>query len=305
MKEPILVIMAAGIGSRYGGLKQMDPVGKHDEKIIDYSVFDAKTAGFNRVVFIINKKIEDDFKSIVGKKLESHIEIKYAIQAIDDLPDTINIPEDRIKPWGTGHAIYSARHLIDAPFAVINADDFYGRDAFEKMYHFLKTEVAEDCYGMVGFQLKNTVTEHGYVSRGICEVDNHKLVKVTERVHIESENNQIFYLSNNQKYLLDKDQLVSMNMWGFHQSIFHNIEEIMVGFLKENIKINPLKCEFFLPYIVDQALKADKKVFVLETTEKWYGVTYKEDKPKVVHAIKELTLKGQYPEQLWETNDVK
>lgn len=305
MKEPILVIMAAGMGSRYGGLKQIDPIGKHDEKIIDYSVFDAKVSGFKRLVFIINKTIERDFKEIIGKKLEAHLEIQYTVQAIEDLPESIQRPKDRIKPWGTGHAIYSARHLIDAPFAVINADDFYGRDAFQKMYHFLKEEVSEDTYSMVGFQLKNTVTEHGYVSRGICEVINQKLVTITERVHIESIKGRIHYLNDEKLYPLKDDQLVSMNMWGFHQNIFKDLEKIMVAYLQEALKINPLKCEFFLPYIVDQALKNNKSVLVLETSEKWYGVTYKEDKPKVVNAISELTLMGLYPEQLWERKDVK
>ncbi len=300
MKEPILVIMAAGIGSRYGGLKQMDPIGKFDEKIIDYSVYDAYKAGFKRVIFIINRNIESDFKAIIGKRIERFMKVGYAFQDLNDVPEGVEIASERIKPLGTGHAVYAARHLIDAPFVVINADDFYGRDAFEKIYSFLIHDVSEKHYSMIGFKLKNTVTDHGYVSRGICKTNQEHLINVEEKLHIEIKDNRIQYLDDGIWYPLSDDQIVSMNMWGFHETIIDEIEKIMVTFFNENLHNNPLKCEFFLPFIVDQSIKKDIGVKVIETESKWYGVTYQEDKAQVVQAISEMIAQEQYPIKLWE-----
>lgn len=296
MKEPILVVMAAGIGSRYGGLKQMDPIGRNGEKIIDYSVYDAKEAGFKRVIFIINPQIEEDFKKLIGNKIAEDMSVGYAIQRIDDVP--IVLPEGRIKPWGTGHAVYSARHLIDAPFAVINADDFYGKEGYGKLYQFLTNDVTEDHYAMVGFYLKNTVTDHGYVSRGVCKVKDHKLTDVVERVQIEKRDG-IQYHESGGWHDLEDDAIVSMNMWGFHHKVLDLIEALMPDYLTQGIKENPLKCEFFLPYVIDQAIGRGVSVSVLETKEQWYGVTYKADKAQVKEAIDRKIELGQYHDPLW------
>ncbi|MBI9013246.1 MAG: nucleotidyltransferase [Clostridiales bacterium] len=302
MKEPILVVMAAGIGSRYGGLKQTDPVGLHGELIIDYSVHDAIKAGFTKVIFIINRKIENEFKEVIGTRLKEFIDVEYAYQELTDLPREILIPENREKPWGTAHAIYSTRHLINAPFAVINADDYYGIDAFQKMYNFLSSNTLKEYdYSMVGYRLKNTVTEHGYVSRGVCNVDeNNMLVDIIERVHIEQKNDEIIYLENEHWYKLEESTIVSMNMWGFTGTILHEIDKLLPTYLKTAVRENPLKCEFFLPYVVDQVIKNNiGTVKVLHTNEKWYGVTYSEDKKKVMDAISSMIDSGKYPSKLW------
>lgn len=302
MKEPILVVMAAGIGSRYGGLKQTDPVGLNGELIIDYSVHDAIKAGFTKVIFIINRKIENEFKEVIGTRLKDFIHVEYAYQELTDLPKEILIPTNRKKPWGTAHAIYSARNLIDAPFAVINADDYYGIDAFQKMYDFLRSETLKEYdYSMVGYQLRNTVTEHGYVSRGICNVDdNNILVDIIERIHIEQKSDDIMYLDNEHWYKLKENTIVSMNMWGFTEMILKEIDKLLPTYLETAIIDNPLKCEFFLPYVVDQVIKKNiGRVKVLHTDEKWYGVTYSEDKKKVMDAISLMIDNGKYPAKLF------
>ena len=301
MKKPILVVLAAGMGSRYGGLKQMDPVGQSGEKIIDYSVYDALDAGFERVVFIINHKIEKDFKELVGAEIEKHAEVRYAFQELTDLPAGVTIPEDRQKPWGTSHAVYAARDLLDAPFAVINADDFYGREAYHQIYQFL-TETADkdDEYCMIGYLVKNTVTDKGSVSRGVCETKNGYLTAIVERTKIESRKDGIVYLENDQAYPLADDTVVSMNLFGFKPSIVREIKDRIVGYLNEKLPTNPLKCEYFLPATVDALLKEGKAtVKVLPTKEKWYGVTYHEDKAEVVAALKALADQGKYPKSLW------
>ncbi|WBW98890.1 nucleotidyltransferase family protein [Oceanirhabdus sp. W0125-5] len=304
MKEPILVVMAAGIGSRYGGLKQTDPVGANGELIIDYSVYDAVKAGFKKVVFIINHIIEQDFKETIGNRLEAFINVEYAFQELYDLPDGISIPADRRKPWGTAHAIYAARNIIDAPFAVINADDYYGKDAFIKIYNFLSKErLGEYDYAMVVYKLINTVTENGYVSRGVCSVDDKSnLVNIVERTHIEKRGSKIEFLDKENNWnQLDENSVVSMNMWGFNISLIEEISNLIEEFLTEAIKENPLKCEFFLPYVVDKIIKNNKGIVkVLQTHEKWYGVTYSEDKLKVMEAISKMILEGKYPNKLWE-----
>lgn len=301
MKKPILVVLAAGMGSRYGGLKQIDPVGQSGEKIIDYSVYDAIDAGFERVVFIINHKIEKDFKELVGAEIEKHAEVRYAFQELTDLPAGVTIPADRQKPWGTSHAVYAARDLLDAPFAVINADDFYGREAYHQIYHFLtETAEREDEYCMIGYLVKNTVTDKGSVSRGVCETQEGYLTAIVERTKIESRKDGIVYLEDDQAYPLADDTVVSMNLFGFKPSIVREIQNRIVGYLNEKLPTNPLKCEYFLPATVDSLLKEGKAtVKVLPTTEKWYGVTYHEDKAEVVAALKALAGQGKYPKSLW------
>ncbi len=301
MKKPILVVLAAGMGSRYGGLKQIDPVGQSGEKIIDYSVYDAIDAGFERVVFIINHKIEKDFKELVGAEIEKHAEVRYAFQELTDLPAGVTIPADRQKPWGTSHAVYAARDLLDAPFAVINADDFYGREAYHQIYQFLtETAEREDEYCMIGYLVKNTVTDKGSVSRGVCETKDGYLNAIVERTKIESRKDGIVYIEDGQAYPLADDTVVSMNLFGFKPSIVREIQNRIVGYLNEKLPANPLKCEYFLPATVDSLLKEGKAtVKVLPTREKWYGVTYHEDKAEVVAALKALAEQGKYPKSLW------
>jgi len=304
MKNPILVVMAAGIGSRYGGLKQTDPIGPNGELIIDYSVYDAIEAGFKKVVFIINHKIKADFQEIIGNRLSQHIDVAYAYQELNDVPESLEIPKDRIKPLGTAHAVYCARHLIDAPFAVINADDYYGRDAFIKIYDYLsQPDLGNHDYTMVGYELHNTVTEHGYVSRGVCTLDERsQLTDVVERTHIEQRHGTIAFKDDADLWVaLKQDAIVSMNMWGFSPSFVDELSSMLVPFLENALKTNPLKSEFYLPYVVDQLIKNKRcRVNVLTTSEKWYGVTYSEDKATLVDAIAGMCHRKKYPSNLWE-----
>jgi choline kinase len=294
-KEPILLVMAAGIGSRYGGLKQLDPIGYNEEKIIDFSVYDAIRAGFKRVIFIVRDDIKDLFDQVIGQQLKKHIQVEYAVQSLEDVP--FPLPEGRVKPFGTAHAVYSARALIDAPFAAINADDYYGPEGFKALYDFLiKTEAQSHC--MVGFKLKNTVSEHGYVSRGVCTVKNHQLVDVEEKLRIEIRDGDIQSLEDTWESL-DKDTIVSMNMWGFHHSIVDNIERLLHEHLQRHLETNPLKGEYYLPFVVNEALQHSETVEVFEVDEKWYGVTYKEDKAFVVKAIQNKIDQNMYPRKLW------
>lgn len=306
MKKPVLVIMAAGMGSRYGGLKQIDPVDERGHIIMDFSIFDAKRAGFEKVVFIIKKEIEEDFKESIGKRMEKVMDVAYAYQDLHNLPEGFEVPEGRVKPWGTAHAVLSAIDDIDGPFAVINADDYYGKDAFQVIYDYLSTHEDDDKYRytMVGYQLKNTVTDNGHVARGICEIDeNGKLVSITERTKIQKFEDRIAFTEDDGETWtdVDKDTLVSMNMWGFTRSILEEIKKEFPAFLEKGLKENPMKCEYFLPSVVSDLLAQDKAtVEVLSSKDKWYGVTYKEDKPVVVAAIKKLKEEGLYPEKLWE-----
>lgn len=286
-----LVIMAAGMGSRFGGLKQAEPVGKNGEAIVDYSVYDAIEAGFDKVVFIIKKAIEDDFKALVGNRIEKKVKVEYVFQENDKLPEGYSCPAERVKPWGTGHAILCCKGVVNEPFAVINADDYYGKSAFKTIYDELKKQTGEYC--MVGFQLKNTITENGTVSRGICKVsEDGLLMNVDECTKIDSD---CKYYNDNGELLgnLDPNGLVSMNMWGLCPDIFDYLEEDFKKFLDE--KINEPKSEFFIPFEVDRLVKSGiKKVTVLSSTDRWYGVTYREDKQSVVDAIAEMTAKGLY-----------
>ena len=306
MKKPVLVIMAAGMGSRYGGLKQIDPIDKQGHIIMDFSIFDAKRAGFEKVVFIIKKENEADFKEAVGKRMESVMEVEYVFQDLHNIPEGFEVPEGRVKPWGTAHAVLSAIDVVDGPFAVINADDYYGRDAFQKIYDFLSTTEDDEKYRytMVGYQLKNTVTENGHVARGVCTVDeNYYLVKVEERTLIEKRGGGIAFTEDEGKTWqeLPIDSVVSMNMWGFSASFLKEIKAGFSAFLEDGLAKNPMKCEYYLPSVVTKLLVEDRAtVTVLETTDKWYGVTYKEDKPLVMAAIQEMKDNGIYPEQVWE-----
>lgn len=309
MKKPVLVIMAAGMGSRYGGLKQIDPVDKEGHIIMDFSIYDAKRAGFEKVVFIIKRENEKDFKEAVGERMEQVMDVAYVFQDIDNIPEGFQVPEDRVKPWGTAHAVLSAMDEVDGPFAVINADDYYGRHAFQAIYDYLTTHEDDDKYRytMVGYRLKNTVTDNGHVSRGICELDSEKqLVAINERTRIEKRDGGIAYSEDDGETWnqLDPDTLVSMNMWGFTHSILDEIKTGFSTFLKKGLEENPMKCEYYLPSVVSDLLAEDRAaVAVLESEDKWYGVTYKEDKPVVVAAIQTLKEEGVYPQKLWENED--
>ena len=305
MNKPVLVIMAAGMGSRYGGLKQIDPIDDQGHIIMDFSIFDAKRAGFEKVVFIIKKENEQDFKEAIGNRIEKVIDVAYVYQDLNNIPEGFEIPEGRIKPWGTAHAVLSAINEIDGPFVVINADDYYGRDAFHKIYKFLTRNQDDDKYryAMVGYKLENTLTENGHVARGICTIDeNGYLVKVEERTRIERKGDGAAYTEDDGETWIPvaTDSVVSMNLWGFSASFLQEIKNGFAAFLEEGLKKNPLKCEYFLPTVVTNLLNADKAtVTVLTSQDKWYGVTYKEDKPFVMNAIKQMKEDGVYPEQVW------
>ncbi len=307
MTKPVLVVMAAGMGSRYGGMKQIDPIGKNGELIIDYSIFDAKKAGFETVIFIIKRENEQVFKEAIGDRLSAHMNVQYAFQELNNLPHGYEVPQERQKPWGTAHAVLSAKQFINGPFAVINADDFYGEQAFKKIYDYLcATPDTSDIYNyaMVGYVLKNTVTDFGHVARGVCTADeNGFLCNIVERTRIETYGDKIRFTEDDAQTWADIDEnsIVSMNMWGFSKSFLVEIENRFSAFLNANLKNNPLKCEYFLPGVVDEVLKEKKAVVkVLTSTDKWYGVTYKEDKPVVVAAIRQKVESGMYPENLWQ-----
>lgn len=307
MKQPVLVVMAAGMGSRYGGLKQIDPVDKEGHIIMDFSVYDAVKAGFKKVIFIIKKENEADFKAAIGDRLRKHLDVTYVFQDLKNLPEGYEVPEGRVKPWGTGHAVLSCIDEIDEPFAVINADDYYGANAFRMAYDFLTQNQDEDGiyrYMMVGYKLENTLTENGHVARGVCVTDEEgHLQKIHERTHIERHEGNVAYTEDEGKTwtALPQDSTVSMNMWGFSESILKELKARFPKFLEENLPVNPMKCEYFLPFVVDELLGENKAtVKVLKSMDKWYGVTYKEDKPVVVAAIQSLKDQGLYPQGLWD-----
>ena len=307
MKEPVLVVMAAGMGSRYGGLKQIDPVDQEGHIIMDFSIYDAVRAGFKKVIFIIKKENEQDFRDAIGDRLSDKVEIVYVHQDLNNIPEGFQVPEGRVKPWGTGHAVLSCAEVIDGPFVVINADDYYGTHAFQMAYDFL-TQAQEDTvpaqYMMVGYRLENTLTDNGYVSRGVCETDSDGyLADINERTHIEKRDGGAAYTEDDGKTWtsLPGDTPVSMNMWGFTGGFMKELVNRFPVFLQKNIPENPLKCEYFLPFVVDELLKEKKAtVKVLTTQDKWHGVTYKEDKPVVVAAIQKLKDQGLYPQGLWD-----
>lgn len=284
-----LVVMAAGMGSRFGGLKQLEPIGKNGEVILDFSVYDAIEAGFDKVVFVIKHEIEEDFKRIVGDRIAKKVKVEYAFQEINDLPDGFTAPPERTKPWGTTQAILCCKDLVNEPFIVVNADDYYGKTAFAKMYNYLKEGSGDYC--MVGFRLANTLTENGTVSRGVCETENGFLTYIEERTKIDAD---CRYTTDGENWIQMKpDTVVSMNMWGFTPDIFDYLEKNFIDFLKE--KLNVPKSECFLPMAVAELIENnEKKVAVLVAEDKWYGVTYKEDKDAVVAAVSAMEKQGLY-----------
>ena len=300
--EPTLVIMAAGMGSRFGGLKQMTPVDEEGHFIIDFSLYDAYRAGFRRVAFIIKREIEQTFRETIGARMEKWFHVDYVYQELDRLPEGFAVPEGRRKPWGTAHAVACCRGVVEGPFAVINSDDFYGRGAYEAIYRFLTENKAPHHYAMLGYQLRNTVTEFGSVARGVCHVQDGMLLDITERTKIFKRGQDAAYTEDGETFVpLSGDSLVSMNFWGFTPEILDEIWNAFPAFLAENLPVNPEKCEFYLPTFVGSRL-AEKKVSVrvLPCMETWHGVTYKEDLDSVKSAIGALKREGTYPARLWE-----
>ena len=301
MTKPVLVVMAAGMGSRYGGLKQLDPVGGHGQVIMDYSIYDARRAGFETVVFVIKPEIEAQFKAAVGDRIARGMDVKYAFQRLEDLPEGYAVPEERVKPWGTAQAVLSAREVVKGPFAVINADDYYGPQAFREIYRYLSDHPDGERYeyAMVGYQLKNTVTENGHVARGVCEeTADSLLTAITERTHIESTPAGPRYTEDNGQTWteLSGETIVSMNLWGFTPGYIARAKAGFAEFLRRNLPVNPLKCEYYLPSVVTAALEAEAAdVQVLTSRDKWYGITYREDKPDLVAALRKMSAYGLYP----------
>lgn len=295
----ILVVMAAGLGSRFGGIKQMTGVGPNNLFIIDYSVYDAIQAGFKKVVFIIRKDIYDDFRNTIGKRIENKIDVEYVFQDINDIPEGFSVPSDRVKPWGTGHAVLSARDVVDDIFVVINADDFYGRESFIKIADYLKNvDKSSKKYSMVSYKLINTMSDYGSVSRGICNVDNGKLVDINERTNIVKKDGNLVYIDEGE-HLIDKDALVSVNFWGFTPSMFEDAYRYFIEFFKSNSDLS--KKEFYLPTIVKNSIEEGiASVSVLESESKFSGMTYKEDREELSRYICELVNNGIYPNNLWD-----
>ena len=314
-KEPVLVIMAAGMGSRFGGLKQIEPISDKGEILLDFSLYDAVMAGFQKVIFVIKKENEADFRALIDEKAGKYIDVAYAYQELADLPQGYAVPEGRTKPWGTAHAVLAARRLTDGPIAVINADDYYGPGAFQTIYEFLanaeedaagKTEGKTQPYHycMVGYEIENTLTENGFVSRGVCETDaNGMLTAITERTKIRWQGERIVYTDDDGAVLgeIPRGQIVSMNFWGFTESMLQEMEAGFPDVLDKILAENPLKGEYFLPGVVDRLIREGKAdVKVLRSRDRWYGVTYQEDKESVVNALQSMKDKGEYPDKLWK-----
>ncbi|MDT3402649.1 nucleotidyltransferase family protein [Mucilaginibacter terrae] len=296
--KPTLLILAAGMASRYGSMKQVDGFGPNGETIIDYSIYDAIKAGFGKVSFIIREEFQDAFKAIFEPKLAGRIETDYVFQSYDLTQFGIDKTVERSKPWGTAHAVLAARNQINEPFCVINADDFYGYEAFEKMAEFLTTEVADDNYSLMGYQIDRTLSDYGSVSRGVCKVEDGKMVEINERTEVYFKDGDVFYKDATGEHELPKDTRVSMNFWGFTPAVFKQSEEMFKKFVDAN-ESNP-KAEFFIPLVADELIKSGTAAFkVIPTGNKWFGVTYKEDKPIVQASINELVENGTYPSNLW------
>ena len=298
--KPTLLILAAGMGSRYGGIKQMDSFGPSGETIIDYSIYDAIQSGFGKIVFIIRDDFAEAFKNIFEPKLKGKVEIDYVMQEMDSFTNDFKLSTERTKPWGTAHAVLCAKDAIHEPFAVINADDFYGRDAFEKAAKFLKKEISPETWCIIGYQLSKTLSENGTVSRGVCQVDDDgNLVSIAERIKIYREGNKIIYEENDAKTELPADTSVSMNFWCFHQNAFDYIQKLFQRFLQENG--DKPKAEFFIPIVGDAFIKEKLgKIKVIQTSAQWFGVTYREDAPGVKQSIEALVESGAYPKKLWD-----
>ena len=300
MQQPTLIVLAAGMGSRFGGLKQIMAVDDSGHAIIDFSLYDAYRAGFRKVAFIIKHEIEEDFKAAVGRRMEKYFDVKYVYQQLDVLPDGCRVPEGRVKPWGTGHAVLCCRGVVDGPFAVINADDFYGPSAYRALYDFLAQDRPDNEHAMVAYLLRNTVTENGYVARGVCQVEDGFLNDVVERTHIEKRGTDAAYTEDGTNYIsLPGDTLVSMNCWAFGRSMLDELYRRFPAWLEKNLVDNPLKCEYFLPSVANAVIKnGEGSVCVLNCREKWYGMTYKEDMQSVTSSIRKLRCDGIYPEKL-------
>ncbi|MFI3200148.1 MAG: sugar phosphate nucleotidyltransferase [Eubacteriales bacterium] len=305
MERPVLVILAAGMGSRYGGLKQIDPVDAEGHKIIDFSVYDAIRAGFEKVIFIIKKEHEEEFRQCVGNAMSKHIIVEYAYQEISSVPVGCTVPIGRTKPLGTAHALYCCKDQIQGPFAVINADDFYGKEGYQELYDYLMNSQDDEMfrYTMVAYRLGNTLTDHGTVSRGCCTQDEHGYLKeIVERTKIrKSEDGAQYWVEGDTYAPISMDTLASMNMWGFSKSMVEELEGSMNLFFEDNLVKNPSTAECFLPFEVDRLLKEGKAtVKVLQSKDKWFGITYQEDKPMVEKSIRELKEQGIYPQKLWD-----
>jgi dTDP-glucose pyrophosphorylase len=300
--KPVLLIMAAGLGSRYGGLKQLAPIDAFSHAIIDYSIYDAVRAGFEQVVCVIAPGMESDFHEAIGRRIAHDVDLHYAEQRMDMLPAGYSVPEGRVRPWGTAHAVLCAKEKIDGPFCAINADDFYGRSAFSSMYRALEAGKANE-HAMCGYCIENTLTENGTVSRGVCSVQNGLLTGVVERTKIKPAPGGAAYTEDGENWIdLPAGTPVSMNMWGFGSSMMDAIEEYFAPFLETNIPKNPLLCEYYLPYVVNRLIEDNRAtVRVLACGEKWYGITYMEDLPAVRNAIERLGQRGEYPEALWQS----
>lgn len=302
MDTPVLVVMAAGLGSRYGGLKQIDPLGPSGQIILDYSIYDAYRAGFRRVVFIIKPELQDTFEQVIGAKARRFMQVDYAFQTLDNLPDGLSAPDGRTKPLGTGHAVWCAAPFVNAPFAVINADDFYGADAMHKMFGFL-SGTADDSkyrYCMVGYEARNTLTENGTVSRGVCRADAEGyLAEIIERTKIARDPDGVIRFTDGEGGVIAPETPVSMNLWGFTPSFFPALTDGLRAFFADKLPLDPMKAEFYLPAAVDALIEAGRATArVLTTDARWYGVTYQEDKPTVQAALREMTAAGQYPADL-------
>lgn len=296
-----LVILAAGMGSRYGGLKQIDGVGSHGEPIIDFSIYDAKHAGFDKVVLIIRPEHEEAVRKALTDKIEKHIEVGFAYQELKNVPEGVIVPEGREKPWGTTSALLSCKGVVNEPFCIINADDYYGRSAYKTMLKFLNEEITDSNYGMIGYQCKNTLTEHGSVTRGICEVEDNLLTNIQEIQKIELQDGVAVYEKDGEWIPMSDDTLVSMNFWGFTPKIFEDCEPYFEKFLKEEIENNPMKCELVIPTTIGDLINDNKcTIKVMSSEDEWFGVTYREDKPYVVEKLQEMKDNGVYPDHLWD-----
>lgn len=303
MQKPTLVIMAAGMGSRFGGLKQMTPVDPQGHFIMDFSMFDAIRAGFGRIVCIIKEEMREDFEARIGRRVRPYADLSYAYQSLDMLPEGFSIPEGRIKPWGTGHAVLCAASQIEGPFAVLNADDFYGYPAFEAVCRFLQSDHSPREHAMVAYDLENTLTDHGAVTRGVCQVSaDGYLTGIDERHRIEKRPNGAAFTEDGENFTpLENGTVVSMNLWGYQHAVLDRLETLFRKFLTEDLSANPMKAEFLLPVVSDWMLRSGQDTIqVLRTDARWYGMTYKEDLPGVVEAIQRMKEQGLYPEELWK-----
>lgn len=300
--KPTLVILAAGMGSRYGGMKQIDGVGSHGEPIIEFSIYDAYQAGFRKVVLIIRKEHEELFKNALTDRIARNgMEVEFAYQDMNNIPAGFTVPEGREKPWGTTHALLACKGVVNEPFAIINADDFYGRDAYKVVYDYLTTKITDSNYAMVGFKCLNTLTANGTVTRGLCEEKDGKLSHIVEIQKIALQDNHAVYEEEGTWKPISDDALVSMNFWGFTPKVFEDVEPVFQDFLKNNLEKNPMKCEHVIPTAIGQLVNEGKiTVEMLSSKDKWFGVTYKEDRPDVVNKIAEKKASGEYPDVLWK-----